>query len=765
MATQILTQSPQGPAPGTSSEVRALLTKLGEQLWDIEMTNEPVLVGQGSTELGFDFEASVFGCVAFNLLSNPNTKHARQLQNIPLVLAGHQYPSRMDPGCQGMVADAKYPVENYYTPMAIDWIGNFFRQGFWDQFVGRLGLEALKMRPSSRLLKTVMSSDFVSLKDLEDAYGRDEANFLSFCTALFQMNRDALTGEYIQALTKQPVLLRTTMQRWSLEIKHWHDDVLAPLERSAQRMTTTIMNAERLNTECNTRSRNLQAYYDAYVQKHTTQDPPLIHPPKTMDEWINDMKRVWNQMFRTGGTLMRTVLETHNYMIQDVARCQRMVFDFFSFNPEARSQVYNGFGSGDKGLIGHIYGRMLRYRSIAKKVTQALHDISNLKPLESQKHNWQIWEKIYRQSDELYGDLLGMLGNREQYYPGDIQWKRRFATVPSSCWKSRLDGLRTMMQKEYVKMDPRLRGLVDECENIVRRFRGAEGMAGPLELNETQVETVTTVLNQMRNLGNQLPIESIGPFQWTAPPAATPAEMRGQSPAAPAAPRRPPPTQPQQNTFSGAVFGQPSQIPGAPPVRSQASTNPAPNPFSNTQGTSPFTGLAAGSRPNPFGSGGSFPTTGDDQTAFRRRPDDTAATPQIFANPYATSATTTEDLQYFQALRDETIAAQMLMNLQSSADRAPYGTNEQWRDSQSMGGESPQPPRAATLPQELDAINANLDGMNVDLNAMDTELDFPYGLPEWQLQDTEPDSVFDELMKDFVFDDLLKDVSDAVQQT
>ncbi|KAI1765446.1 hypothetical protein GGR53DRAFT_529628 [Hypoxylon sp. FL1150] len=750
MAQYILTTTREARQPNQQPEVVGLLWSLGRQLWSTESQNEPFLMGHANSECGFDLEASIFGYTAFNMMMTRYTQYARQIKNIPLMLAGHQYPFRSNPHDVPLNGDSDAPVESYMSPMTIDWISKFFRQDFWDQFVARIGPEALKLRPGDRILKTIMTPEYGNPLDLIDAYGAEEAKFLSCCQTLFQTNRNGLTAEYIAALAEQPILLRTMKQRWSIEIQEWEGGILEPLEDSTARLLKGIKDAGNLQRLYEEKMRNLPAHYDAYLQRHQSQVPPPEYEAYTLDGYRDENTRIWKQMFRPGGTLMRAVVETYNYMAKDVTKCQRMVFDFFSLNPEARSQVYKGLGAGDSGIIGVVYARLIRFHSFCPMIVTHLRSVSTYDRLESQKKNWELWARLFSRCDTIYSDLLAMLGNMEQYNPGDIQWKRRFASVPSSYWKSRLDRLRTMMQKEYVKMDPRLRGLVDECDAIVRRFRGAGGMAPPLQLDETQIETVTNVLTQMRNLGSQLPIESLGPFQWTAPIAGgtvDPANLQARPATRP--------VQPQHNTFSGAVFGQPGQIIGVPPVR----TTQAPNPFTNTQGASPFQGLATNT-PSPFGSGGSFPTTNADETAFRQRPADSREfQAPIFGDPYARSTTTTADLQYYQALRDEAADAQLLLSLQSNTGHAPYATNEQWRETQPvLEGETSQVASGeSALPSDMGAINTGLDGtdvgpndINMNLNGINMDLndivDLPnwqYGLPDWVNLDMDPDSMFD----------------------
>lgn len=722
MAQRMLTTSPiiaQQTAQllGYDEEVVKLLLSVGRELWDaLNLQSEHILAGQAKQEAGFDFEMSLWGGIAMNANQNRYTAHARQIRNIPYILASRPFPFRYNPPEEGYVQEVAvlgmqaFPVEDYITPMTLDWIAQFFSQKWWDQVFGAFGHEALKLRPyNSRLLKTMMNTEWVRQEDKIEAYGRDETKFLNLCAHMFGENGNALVGEYILAMAEQPLLPQILTNRWSVEVDQWNYAVLAPLENSMERLNDWMKTAIQIVAKVRKVQGDLQSYYTAYLEgwKQQAREGNIVGGPGplSLEQFANQMTQNLGKMVGAGGVLMKSSLETYNYMVHDIARIQRMVFDYFSMTPEARAEVYSGLGEADNGYIGQLYQRLVRIRDVTERFIQGFTGLTKIEELSKIKHNWAVFIKLYTFLYQRYRDLLAMLGEQGQFHPNDIKWKQRFASIPSSYWVSRMDRLRTLMQREYVRMDPRMRKIVDECDAIVRRYPGAKGvLSAPLTTGETDADSVAKVMEQITNVGQNLPAESIGPFNWTAPtiPTAPAAPANQQSGTQPQPPQPPQPQQPAQPeapkpiAFSRIVFGRTNKLEGSPPSRT-SSEEESPNPFQNTRTSSPFDDLKASSQPNAFGPGGPIPTSDPDQTTFRRRkPAPGEFQAPIFPNPYATPDTSTADLVAFD---QEQLVANALFGMQLTRPKDQYATDDAWRDpGEPLGNPESPPPQFLATP-------------------------------------------------------------------
>ncbi|KAI1775806.1 hypothetical protein F4818DRAFT_388587 [Hypoxylon cercidicola] len=727
-AVQILTKMPSmARRPGQSDEVTQLLLSLPGELWDSSLTSEPVLMGHGGAECGFDLEMAVFGGVGLNFLNNNSLYHSRQLKTVPLILGSTPWPMRFDPPPLGMargsaVLDAPYPVEDYITPVTADWISQFFSQKWWDQTHAAYGHEALKLRPTNRLLKCSMTPQWIDQQHLINAYGENEAKFLRLAIALFGQNGHTIAGDYIKSMAEQPIMPSIATGRWGHEILNWYSEEISPLQKSVTEMTAVMQNAIRVNDTYRDVKKDPAGYYQLYVQAYKDgRQPGKPDGPFTPDQFMNNVGDAWARVVKGGGILMRAVLATYNNMIRDIQHLQRMVLDYFSLNPQARGLAHSGGAGQDLGYLGQAYQRMENFRGVANGISNALNSLANVPELVALKPHWSRWARSYDRCSALYGDLLSMLGDESQFNPSDPNFRKRLASIPSSYWANRMDRLRILMQKVYVKMDPRLRALVDECETIVRRYPGSAGMMPPLDKDETDVAQVVKVMEKMKNLGQELPANVPGPFNWKPPPVPTtrpqppqqsqPSQQKQPSQQSQSsAPPPPPPPPSQQNPFEfqRVVFGAANPIEMPPPVRAPFRNVP-PNPFQNTRTESPFRELEGG-QASSFGPGGQIASSDPGQTAFRPRPPDSREfRAPMFRSPYASSTTVTEDVDAYEEDVNMARAVTRLMDMQSGVVHGPYTTDALYREVQSQPDSPPPlspPSLPLPLPSMLEALQA-----------------------------------------------------------
>ncbi|KAI1383738.1 uncharacterized protein F4822DRAFT_440000 [Hypoxylon trugodes] len=500
------------------------LVQLGIHMYDYDSFNgEHPYKDNPTSEHGFEIEVALWGGLALNLVANLSGHNAR-ISSAPLITSQCQWPFSRAPNTAGEdrdepIAGGDYAVEDYFTPIPIDYMARFFTQKFWDGEFKLYGFEALKMLPPNHAYKLSMNPQWIDKLGLAATFGWESYSFILFAYRTLGSNDQAILGHYILAVVYELMMPRSFVDRWRVEIRNWDDEMLTPLEGSVERLTEVMGEAQ--STKAKLEPADEDRNYWLYVQEFNLRKESgrASGVPADQVGWKNTMKAHFVRYFRDGGLLMQALAETHRLMSHEIRFLQRMIFDFFSINPEARGQFYSGNGSNDNGILSSAYERMLIYRGRARDIWESCQKLSQADQLIAVKEQWSSWATHYKACFNMYGDLLGMLGEQNQFNPDDMSWKGRFPSVPSSYWKSRVERLRSQAQREYNRVHPAIREVVDECMNICWRV-GRENL-GKIFLSEPDLDEVEKVLQKARYLGKDAPPNAQSAFNWSRPNSST----------------------------------------------------------------------------------------------------------------------------------------------------------------------------------------------------------------------------------------------------
>ncbi|KAI1373333.1 hypothetical protein F4677DRAFT_228627 [Hypoxylon crocopeplum] len=681
-----------------SAEVSAMLLSLADELWDSKNTPcEPFYKDFGTAESGFDFEFSLWGVVATNMLGHFLINDARHLKSLPWLLMGSPWPLARHPVAPSKarrepIKGANYAVEEYATPIPIHYAAKFFTQKFWDTDFQKYGHEALKLIPEGRMVKTVMVPHWMGGTEVFGEFGRDDWWFLQFMITHLHANQYVILSEFIKRSLWEVMTPVFHQRRWEWEVHHWEDARLSPLESALVDLVALFAEVFSFHQVMNLSPAEKQVRYTVYLEEY--QRGTIEGGQKSFEMWLADIQHHWDGCLKDGGRLMRALSLTYRYMMADIAHLQRMIFDFFSLNPAARNGIYTGLGSASEGPIGAAYGRMQSITSQIGPIAGELDRVCQAPLLAPIKDKWTAWAARYRRCYSSYNDLLGMLGNPGALDPNDISWKSRFQALPSSYWKNRMDRLRTLANREYAKLDHRLRPFVDECEGIIRRHDAAAHFARPIGQNVT-VGHLQYKMGAVNSLGQPLPSTARPNFQWARPsqqqqPVAYDNVWQSSS-AQYQPPPAPPPAPPPGERTGGVVFGQPApfnpaHVLGAPPPRRGSNSGSGSAEF--TQWANGGTGFvesanAAGAS-KQFGYGGPMVPEPHDATVYnQRRRSDLARVPTMFPNAYSGMATLTPDvISYEMSVQVQDIDAK------TGAGNAPYKTSQPYRETRPLSAGS-----------------------------------------------------------------------------
>ncbi|KAI1800796.1 hypothetical protein F4811DRAFT_556488 [Daldinia bambusicola] len=508
-------------APGQPGRAAELLGQLGTELWDAEVDGgDPIWEGMGTAEVGFDLEKSVWGFLTNSLVSGSPIRPGRQISALPLIAEAGPWPPAKHPppvgfDYAGPILDLEWPAENYCHPIPLEYMAQFFRQSFWTEVYPAWGPESMKLSPRDRLLKTSMEPSWITKMMGEVAYGDAQWWFISFVYRTLAKNNHNILAEYLKRRAWSIMLQNIYALRWEYETRHWDYKVIMPLKVSIQSLHETIENAFEIN-------RILSLEYDGqFLEYIHRQNRNILGAVDTrtmlFPEWIALIDKEWDVYFSEGMYLMREASAAYRAIMRDISYLQRMVLDFLSLNVNARASVYSNNGAADSGPVGIIYRHIVEVNEWLSKFISTFNLLSNISSVHQRVHYlWMSWEHRYRSCHLACMDLQDMLGNPNAWQPDDMRWKRRFATVPSSYWKNRMDRLRVLAHRVYVQADPRVRHVFDECEVIMDRAQGTEQM--PLSFKKLQgnIDSLQETIN-VTSLGHPPPPVQDRVYNWTAP--------------------------------------------------------------------------------------------------------------------------------------------------------------------------------------------------------------------------------------------------------
>lgn len=576
-------------------DAQALLSAFSKNLWDQDETNEPHWETRGCAEVGFDIEMSMWGAVPLNLLGLENhLQNCRMLMANPLILVGTPWPFQANIQGKRVVSPirgAPYPLEGYCTPIPLDWIAKFFTKKFWQTEFLVMGHEALKLN-ANNFRKTVMNPMQISFDEIKKIVGNRDYNYVKFTLDVLHDNGHIILSEYLRCKLAQLAIPHSYLFRWSWEIRNWREPLISQLEPSVVKLNKTITAGAAIG-HVRWGNHQLQvAEYNKYVQRQQARAAQGTARFQTVNfqGWYRHAGNEWNGFWRDGGHVMRDMMPVWRLMLQDIAQMQRMIVDFYSMVPDARARIYTGMGEADQGPMGAIYLRMGYFRKVASDYLRLGDYMSHSTSYGIPQDKWAEWGARFRACYQGYSELLGTLGEDPTFNPEDPSWKARFSGVPSSYWKNRCDRLAVLANKEYARLDSRIRPYIDRCEEILRNkdlhFVDSSAALVP----QADVDWILSVVRDSRALGNQPPQDTtgLGIFHWEVPETATD-PTNPPPPPLPADISNPPdigdpmnPALPPPNTPFGIVFGESSfnfQLSAAPPIRQEPKRRtPLPGP-------------------------------------------------------------------------------------------------------------------------------------------------------------------------------------------
>ncbi|KAI0005266.1 hypothetical protein F4779DRAFT_50597 [Xylariaceae sp. FL0662B] len=501
--------------PGQDPQITNLLNSLGAELWDFDsMDGEHVFEDTTIPEMGFAFERLLWGFVGTSFIQNYSHEVPRYLRTSPLMNIGMVWPFSQPPikPWWGTVRGAIYPVEDYCIPLRIDYMAKFFSQKFWDTDFQKYGFEAMKMLPTDRVHKVTMTETWNDVAEGQEFFGREKYTLLKTIQQLLDKNGFIIISTYLDSTVKEILRPRAFLRRWKEEVLRWSNGRLTPLPKRISRLTKMLKECQVLHAnKVGSGVQEWNKYVDAWVELR--QAGIQAPEPLSLGVWkATVIAPQWTEMFREGGQLMQLLSETHRAIQDELAYLERMMLDYHTLDEDQRWKVFNILNPVAESPIEAAYQRMLTCRPHVAYVLGAITSLSQQPQMLAVKDQWDQWAAIYKQNHERYGYLIYLMASGNDFKPNDMIWKTPLRSLPSSYLKNRSDRLRMLAHQEYVKLDPRIRQVVDDFGETLAPFR-EKPLVNPY--NEFETQAIEAKMTSIQELGASVNLDNATSlFDW-----------------------------------------------------------------------------------------------------------------------------------------------------------------------------------------------------------------------------------------------------------
>ncbi|KAI2633599.1 hypothetical protein GGS26DRAFT_590356 [Hypomontagnella submonticulosa] len=464
--------------PGRLHDIDRLLDAVGAKMFGTDIHNhEPFWRSSHVSELGFDFENSLWGRVPHNTLGNHLMNKTRYITTLPFMLTGFDIlrakpvPSMGFGTKDNSRRTGSFPVDSFGIHLPIPYMAKFFTNEFWDNEYLRFGHESFKIYTPDYQLKACHEQFSYIGEDFMRAFGREEFFFVIFTIFSLELNYHGILSEWLTNT------MHCVTGPWLFEHSYNHatKDIRDSSREIVQRVTALSKAWDEAVPIHNRRTQNQVTRIQAYLKYDRDWNPRDPHVRKlTFEQWNAELDGEWARFYGDGGTLLTHLGRVAELLQSDLLRFEFLVFQYFSLNigglMDARSIVLLGLHSTPVRL-SQVFLYLDGRRQWVHRTCESLQQVCQIAELAPVQHVWGKWLARYKEYERGYGQLCDMLLEVSKPNPEDPKWKKSLKHVPSSYYKNRMDRMTVLGQREYVKADPRIREVIDECYRIIYRYK------------------------------------------------------------------------------------------------------------------------------------------------------------------------------------------------------------------------------------------------------------------------------------------------------
>ncbi|KAI0015737.1 hypothetical protein F4780DRAFT_786044 [Xylariomycetidae sp. FL0641] len=574
-AQQILVHVDEGRPFDDGSELGAplidayLIELAGEFMFDVAPLYEPFWRDDYMQELGFAFEKEMFG-MNFNTLFMTDSDHIKYM---PLAITSKRWPwSNSEVSVDERLKGAVLLKDLYERPVPLDFMARLFTDDFWQHDFQKYGHAAIKEYPSTMMIPKTGFTLGLNTDSGKKLYGEEEWGFLRTVPALLRETRHSILSLWLTALHNDSVRATSLLSSWTRTVSHsWYvgSQQAAKVDRFLDDTVQSFQDCRTVNQYWNNTPENQQWIYNGLVEQGMVEE--------SFDDWLGGVHRTWQESFRDGGLLMRYLRQVNENILAELEMVENIVFAFLGENKPTRA-----FLSGASSPLQVVRGRIVLMFTQCSLLVDACHAVAAMPSLAGIQAAWAYWTQRMTTSQTRYRVLGQLLDDAANIDPNAVSWKAKFQTVLSANWYRQSARLEVLAMPEYHRLDPRVRAVVDDWFDMLRRHAAGFGPAGVgtgAALEEPELDaTMANLSTQFAQQAQKMRDTPRGIFDFagtagqrpaqgdlvdvTTPRPSTSTSTPAPAPAAPPIPPPPPPT-PHGIQFGKASRRGPSPKKGA----------------------------------------------------------------------------------------------------------------------------------------------------------------------------------------------------------
>ncbi|KAK8127368.1 hypothetical protein PG984_008476 [Apiospora sp. TS-2023a] len=456
-----------------------LLCGLNDELYDPaqtkEITNKLYVWSQGAIdsdcghgepwwrddvrcEAGWAFEADFWGdsCVVLTGAQS-GYRISKHLHSLPLAVMTQRHQHASYSGSNDVLKGI-YPIEDYYRPVPIDYVAKFFTDGFWDTEYPRHGAAAFKRLPPDRQHLSLMMPGWQP--------GGRAAEHLWFGRLALLPRRHPIVWEVRG--------FHSLRNRWILDIQSWQvpDETWSRLNAQLEDSTDVVWDRWR-------------CYSNPTDEQYQTWLMDKYKPYPDHQRWVEMMLYEFLDETKDGGRYFTNIETIHRFAKAELSIMERMVFEFLSVRKGQRRYVYRPDSDFDPLL--QLVNRMVEYKETIDAHRSKLDDLQMCAALLSESDRITTWCAYLDQDSQRLHHLSNLVLTEWQIDNAEAKRLREeMPSVPSALYEKRSNRLKKLAMRDYVQLDYRIRGGVDE---FYKRIEGWVGkMARPDPINQKDLE-------------------------------------------------------------------------------------------------------------------------------------------------------------------------------------------------------------------------------------------------------------------------------------
>ncbi|KAK7981507.1 hypothetical protein PG988_003745 [Apiospora saccharicola] len=428
-------------------------------------------------EAGWAFEADFWGdsCVVLTGAQS-GFRFSKHLHSLPLAVMTQRHQHASYGAGANDVLKGIYPLEDYYRPVPIDYVAKFFTDGFWDTEYPRHGAAAFKRLPPDRQHLSLMLPRWQPEAALQNIFGSDNWRFFRVIIRCLRRYGHSIMAEYLNQIVWEVRGFHSLRNRWLLDIQSWTvpDDTWSRLNAQLEEAADVVWDRWRCY------SSPTDAQYQTWLM-----DKYKPYPDR--QRWVEMMLYEFLDETKDGGRYFANIETIHRFAKAELSIMERMVFEFLSVRKGQRRYVYRPDDADFDPLL-QLVNSMVEYKEAIDAHHNKLDDLQMCAALASESDRITTWCAYLDQDSQRLHHLSNLV--LTEWEIDNTEAKRlceEMPSVPSALYEKRANRLKKLAMRDYVQLDYRIRGGVDEFYKRIEAWVGK--MARPDPINEKDLAT------------------------------------------------------------------------------------------------------------------------------------------------------------------------------------------------------------------------------------------------------------------------------------